>query len=398
MASARIVIAGASMGGLRAAERLRACGFTGEIVAIGDERHPPYNRPPLSKEALASEVTHAAVAFRMRRSVADVTWRLGVPVSGADLAARTLRLADGTELAYDGLVAATGVRPWRLPVPGPVAGRHVVRTLDDAAALRAALRPGAEVLIVGAGFIGCEVAATATGLGARVTVVAPEAAPMLRPLGDVLAAALRRRHEEHGVRFLLGRTVRRFLGEETATGAELSDATVVHADVIVEAVGSVPNTEWLAGNGLDLSDGVLCDNALRAAPGLVAVGDVARFPNPRYDEVPRRVEHWSIPTDTARRAAVTLLADLGLAGPDPTPFTPLPSFWSDQYDLRVQSFGAPGLGAGDVRILEGDPDGEVVAGYHRDGVLVGVVMIGMAAAVPRYRSLLLDASRLDPVT
>lgn len=172
-------------------------------------------------------------------------------------------------------------------------------------------------------------------------------------------------------------------------GVELSDGTVVTADVVVEAVGSVPNVEWLTGNGLDLSDGVPCDNDMRVCPGVVAVGDVARFPNPRYDDVPRRVEHWSIPVDTARRAAATLLADLGLAAPDTAPFRPLPSFWSDQYGLRIQSFGMPALGADDIRVFEGDPTGEVVAGYHRDGELVGVVMIGCASAVPRYRDLLL---------
>lgn len=389
----RIVIAGAAMGGLRAAERLRAGGFTGEIVAIGDEPHLPYNRPPLSKEALATGIDHAAVAFRLRPAVADVTWRLGTRITGADLAAGTVRLADGTELAYDGLVVATGVRPRRLPVPGPVAGRHVVRTLEDAAALRAALAPGRAVLVVGAGFIGCEVAATARTLGCEVTVVAPEAVPMQRPLGMELGAALRRRHEAHGVRFLLGRGVRRFLGEETATGAELSDGTVVEAQVVVEAVGSVPNTEWLAGNGLDLSDGVRCDNAMRVEgrDTVVAVGDVARFPNPRYDDVPRRVEHWSIPNDTAKRAAVSLLAALDGRPADPEPFAPLPTFWSDQYDLRIQSFGAPGLGAEDVRVLEGDLDGEVVVGYHRDGELVGVVLIGLPAAAARYRARLLRA-------
>ncbi|MFJ2031133.1 NAD(P)/FAD-dependent oxidoreductase [Streptosporangium sp. NPDC087985] len=408
--SQRIVIAGASMGGLRAAERLRAGGFTGEIVAIGDETHLPYNRPPLSKEALASEVTHEAVAFRLRPAVADVTWRLGTAVTAADLTARAVRLADGAELTYDGLVIATGMRPRRLSAPGPVTGRHVVRTLEDASALREELRPGARVLVIGAGFIGCEVAATARGLGGSVTVVAPEAAPMLRPLGADLGAALRRRHEAEGVRFLLGRTVRRFLGDTSlsteagspgfpaalgsagrVTGAELSDGTVVEADVVVEAVGSASTTGWLEGNGLDLSDGVLCDNALRVEgrAGVVAVGDVARFPNPRYDGVARRVEHWSIPTDTARRAAASLLADLGHAEHDPAPFTPLPTFWSDQYDLRIQSFGAPALGGDDIRVLEGDLGGEVVVGYHDADRLVGVVMIGFPAALARYRAMLM---------
>jgi 3-phenylpropionate/trans-cinnamate dioxygenase ferredoxin reductase component len=378
----RIVVAGASLGGLRAAEQLRAAGHTGELVVIGDEPHPPYNRPPLSKEVLAADVSFDRVAFRMRAGVADVDWRLGVAVTGADLAARIVRLADGTEVSYDGLVVATGLRPRRLDAPGSGPSRHVVRTLDDAAALRARLVPGARVAVVGAGFIGCEVAATARTLGADVTVVAPESEPMLRPLGPDLGAELRRRHGERGVRFLLERTVARFTG----TGLELSDGTAVPAGVVVEAVGATPCAEWLEGNGLDLSDGVLCDGALRVEgrPEVVAVGDVARFPNPRYDDVPRRVEHWSIPTDTARHAARSIL------GKETAPFMPLPSFWSDQYDMRLQSFGAPALGGGDIRVLEGDLRGEAVVGYHRSGRLVGVVMLGCIRSQARYRKLLVN--------
>lgn len=378
----RIVVVGASLGGLRAAEQVRAAGHAGELVVIGDEPHRPYNRPPLSKEVLASEVSIDRVALRMRSGVADADWRLGTAVTGADLAARTVRLDDGTEVSYDGLVIATGLRPRRLDVPGAGPARHVVRTLDDAAALRARLRPGVRVAVVGAGFIGCEVAATARTLGADVTVVAPESEPMLRPLGPGLGAELRRRHEERGARFLLGRTVARF----TESGLELSDGSMVRAEVVVEAVGSVPCVEWLEGNGLDLSDGVLCDGALRVEgrPEVVAVGDVARFPNPRYDDVPRRVEHWSIPTDTAKRAARALLGEEG------GPFMPLPSFWSDQYDMRLQSFGAPALGGDDIRVLEGDLGGEAVVGYHRDGRLVGVVMLGCTRSQARYRKLLLD--------
>ncbi|MGP4025876.1 NAD(P)/FAD-dependent oxidoreductase [Actinomadura sp. 3N407] len=382
----RIVVVGASLGGLRAAEQLRAAGHTGDLTVIGDEPHPPYNRPPLSKEVLAAEVSFDRVAFRMRAAVADVGWRLGTAVTGADLAARIVRLADGTEIPYDGLVIATGLRPRRLDVPGTGPSRHVVRTLDDAAALRACLRPGTRVAVVGAGFIGCEVAATARTLGADVTVAAPESAPMLRPLGPDLGAELRRRHEERGVRFLLGRTVARFTGD----GLKLSDGTAVPAEVVVEAVGAMPCVEWLEGNGLDLSDGVLCDGALRAEgrPEVVAVGDVARFPNRRYDDVPRRVEHWSIPTDTAKRAARALL------GKEEGPFMPLPSFWSDQYGMRLQSFGAPNLGDGDIRVLEGELGEEAVLGYHRDGGLVGVVMLGCVRSLARYRKLLLDDVRI----
>ncbi|MEU6199500.1 FAD-dependent oxidoreductase [Streptomyces sp. NPDC047061] len=394
--NARIVVAGASMAGLRAAEQLRAAGWSGAITLVGDEPHMPYNRPPLSKEVLAGRAPFESLAFRPRASVSDVEWRLGRTVVTAELDERTVRLDDGTELSYDGLVVATGMRPRRLTCPGPSAGRHTVRTLDDAQGLRAALtRPGARVVVVGAGFIGCEVAATAVGLGvAEVTVVDPLPLPMAGPLGELLGRALLGRHEERGVRFALGTGVAGFTGDDRVTGVILSDGSVLPADVVVESVGSVANTEWLDGNGLDLTDGVLTDACLRAGgrPDVVAVGDVARFPNARYDGVPRRVEHWCIPTDTAKHAARTLVAD-----ETPAPFAPLPTFWSDQHDFRLQSFGAPVLGKEDVRVLDGDPAGDVLVGYHHDDRLVGVVALGgqaAAASAARYRAELLKQPAL----
>ncbi|ALO91483.1 MULTISPECIES: NAD(P)/FAD-dependent oxidoreductase [Streptomyces] len=394
--SATVVVAGASMAGLRAAEQLRAAGWDGPITLIGDEPHMPYNRPPLSKEVLAGKAPFESLAFRPRASVADVRWRLGTKVVAADLDRRVVTLDDGEALAYRGLVVATGMRPRRLRCPGPVTGRHTVRTLADAQGLREALtRPGARVVIVGAGFIGCEVAATAVALGAaEVTVVDPLPLPMVGPLGDQLAKALLGRHEQRGVRFALGTGVTGFAGDDRVTGVVLADGTVLAADVVVECVGSLANTEWLDGNGLDLTDGVLTDGHLRAGgrPDVVAVGDVARFPNARYDGVPRRVEHWSIPTDTAKHAARVLAAHLGGGDAGLPPFAPLPTFWSDQHDFRLQSFGAPALGKDDVRVLDGDPDGDVVAGYHTAGRLVGVVALGgpaAAAAAARYRAELL---------
>ncbi|MFE6774949.1 NAD(P)/FAD-dependent oxidoreductase [Streptomyces sp. NPDC057702] len=386
---APVIVAGASLAGLRAAEQLRAAGWDGPITLVGAEPHPPYQRPPLSKEFLAGTASADSLTLRPRASVADVTWRLGTRVVRADLERRTVELDDGHTLPYRALVAATGTRPRRLTCPGPLAGRHTVRTLADAARLRTALtRPGARVVVVGAGFIGCEVAATALALGAStVTVLDPRPLPLLAPLGERLARALRRRHERRGVRFALGSPVAAFTGQGNVAGVRLADGRELAADVVVESVGSLPNTEWLAGNGLDLSDGVRTDAHLRVGgrPEVVAIGDVARFPNPRYDAVPRRVEHWSIPADTAKHAARALTAHLTGAEADPAPFAPLPTFWSDQHDLRLQSFGAPALGTGDVRILHGDPDadaeGDTVVGYHRDGHLVGVVALGGRAAL-----------------
>lgn len=389
-----VVVVGASLAGLRAAEQLRAAGHTGSITVFGAEDHPPYNRPPLSKDVLADpELTDAEamlgrLTFRRRASTADVDFRLGVEVTGANLAARTLELAGADQVGFDGLVVATGLRPRRLTLPGPAAGRHVLRSLADCLELKGALTQvtAGRIVVIGAGFIGCETACTLAALGHRVTVVEPTGAPMNRVLGAELAAGVQRHHETAGIDFVIGPGVAGFTGDERVTGVELSDGTHLPAELVIESVGSACNSEWLAGNeGLDLSDGVLVDNHLEAAPAVVAVGDVARFPNPLFDDIPRRVEHWSIPTDTAKRAAATLTARLRGDALDPTPFAPIPSFWSDQGALRFQSFGSPAL-ADEVRFTEGDPaallDG-VLASYLRDGRVVGSIAINLPPARQR---------------
>ena len=384
----RVVVVGASMGGLRAAEGVRKAGYTGEVVVVGDETRMPYNRPPLSKDALAGTTDVDTLTFRVPRAAEDVQWRLGETVTSADLTARTVTLSDGSVIDWDGLVVATGLRPRRLPIPGPAAGRHVIRTVEDALALQASITTGTRIAIIGAGFIGCEVAATGRKLGAEVHVVAPEAVPMERPLQQEVGEALRRRHEAHGVHFHLGTVPTEFLGDDHVTGVRLADGTELSADLVVEAVGCAPNVEWLDGNDLDLRDGVVCDNHLRVEgrPDVVACGDIAKFPNLLFDDVPRRVEHWTMVTDTAKKAGHSLGTYLAGGDTDPTPFAPIPSFWSDQYDLRIQSFGSIGLGGEDIRVLEGDLDGDVAVGYHRDGVLVGVVLVGLAGRYMAYRT------------
>ena len=399
MPARRAVVVGAGLGGLRAAESLRAQGLDGGITILGDESWMPYNRPPLSKEALAEGITHEALAFPVKSTATGLEWRLGERVVSSDLASRSVSLASGEDVDFDLLVAATGVSARRLPVasspPTARAGRYVVRSLDDAAALRAALTPGARVVVVGAGFIGCEVVATAVARGCEVHCVAIDVVPMQRPLGLELGAELRRRHEDHGVTFHLGVGVAELRGDARVHEVLLDDGTSLPCEVVVEALGSRCNVDWLEGNGLDLSDGVLCDAALRplrdgvAIDGVAVVGDIARFPNVRFDERAFRVEHWNIPTESARRAATVLAAwGAGTAYDEvvATEWTPMPAFWSDQYDLRLQSFGMPGLADSDgVRVLEGDLAHECVVGYHRGDDLLGVVAIGMLRAVMAYR-------------
>ena len=260
----------------------------------------------------------------------------------------------------------------------------------------------AALVVVGGGFIGCEVAAAARTRGLDVTVVEPEPLPMRRPLGDELAAELLRRHEGHGVRFRLGTAPVAFEGGDRVRAVTLTDGTSLDADLVVESVGSVPNVEWLDGNGLDLADGVACDARLRvlasgasspaARDDVVAAGDVARYPHPLLFGQSRRIEHWTVATDTAKYAAALLarslagpVADGDVVGGDAGGvFAAIPTFWSDQYEMRVQSFGVTGLA--DVRVLEGDLDGDVAVGYHRDGLLAGVVLIGLGGRYTHYRA------------
>ena len=392
-----VVIVGASMGGLRLAEALRRFGYAGPITAIGDEPYAPYNRPPLSKEVLAKEVSHEAVAFAQRPATEDVNWVLGTRVVSADLEHKTVTDSNGDTHAYSALIAATGLRPKRLQVPnGDLAGRHAVRTLDDAIGLRAALVPGARVVILGAGFIGCEVAATARKLGCEVTVVSPGVHPIVRPLGVELAKELQRRHEAEGVRFIMKTTITDLIGTAHVEGVQLDSGEQLDCDVLVEAIGSHANTEWLEGTDLDIADGILTDNAMLAirTDGTVhedvfAIGDVARFPNPIFDDVARRVEHWNIPTDTAKRVGQILGAKLNSAENWPSvldeQFAPVPSFWSDQFEMHILAFGLLAL-ADEVKLIAGEVEGDCVFGYYRAGTMVGVCGIGLRSTVQGYRA------------
>ncbi|UKA60514.1 NAD(P)/FAD-dependent oxidoreductase [Arthrobacter sp. FW306-2-2C-D06B] len=389
--TAHIVVVGASIAGLRAAEQLRKVGHDGPITVLGKEPQGPYNRPPLSKEMLAApenltvEDIHARLAFPRKAATADVDIRLACAAVMADFENRTVTTRDGESIAFDGLVVATGLRPRRIGAAGPTAGRHVLRTIEDCIGLRSEVGPGTRVVVVGAGFIGCEAAVTLSGIGATVTVVEPTARPMLRVVGEELGLAVQRHHEQAGIEFRVGSSVVAFKGDQRVTGVVLDSGEVLAADVVVESVGSVPNVEWLAGTGaLDLSDGVLCDNSLRVVGfrAAVAAGDVARFPNPRFGNIPRRVEHWTMSNDTAKQAALTLHRELQGLEPDCADFVPMPSFWSDQGELRIQSIGVPAI-ADRVVIESGDPAnlrGGLLAIYHAGPQVCGSISINLPAS------------------
>ena len=313
----------------------------------------------------------------------------------SDLLSRTITLASGELIPYTGLVIATGLRPRRLSAPGPTSGRYVVRTIDDAMRLRERLTAGTKVAVIGCGFIGWEVAATALALGCEVELVEGSNGPMHHALGSTVSAAMREWLVSRGVRMHTGRVVDEFLsqhgnddgdendGVERIAGVRLNDGVEIEAEVVIEAIGSHPNTEWLQGNGLDIADGVLVDDRLRVigAEAAVAAGDIARFANPWTGGELQRVEHWQSAVDTAKTAAHALTAELAGAEP-PQPYAAIPSFWSDVFGVRVQGLGAPHYGTQST-VLEGSLDAVedgVCVTYDRDGVLVGVVTVGLPPA------------------
>lgn len=381
-----IAIAGLSLAGLRAAETLRRLGFEGRIVAVGGEAAEPYDRPPLSKEVLAGTRAPADIALR-RQGLDDLALdlRLGVRATGLDAAARVLHLADGDDVAFDGLVIATGATPRLLPTevcPAGLAGVHALRTLADALAIRDALDASARVCVIGAGFIGAEVAASCRARGLDVTVLEAQGEPMIRGLGAELGAVCAALHRDHGVDLRCGVTVAAVEGDGRVERVRLADGSVVECDVLVVGIGVVPDTAWLDGSGLTIDNGVACDETCLAAPGVVACGDVASWPNPLFDGERMRLEHWTNATEQAVHAAERLLTDA------PKPFAPVPFVWSDQYDCKIQSVGR--IDADDeIEIVHGDlASRKFVALFGRNGRLRGALGFSQPRHVMQYRRMI----------
>lgn len=391
-----VLIVGASLAGLRAAEALRRGGYLGPIKAIGSEQYLPYNRPPLSKGMLSGEGEIEDLYFPIKESVADIEWLTGTTASSLDIEAQVVTDLSGNQHRYSGLVIATGLRPKPLPVDSNgISGIHVLRTFDDAKELRRKLLPGVRVLILGSGFIGCEVAATASKAGCQVRVVSRAHEPIEQAVGRELALEIKRRHESHGVEFIKGASVFGLIGDGHVERVILDSGVIYDADLIVVAVGSIPNTEWLEGSGIDIDDGVLVDEDLRAVmkngkvlEKVFAVGDVARYVNPLFDDVARRVEHWNLPTETGKHAGKVLASTLlGEPAKDSSSarFAPLPSFWSDQYEMNILAFGMTYL-ADRNELVAGELDGECVFEYFKNDKLVGVCGIGMRPTIQSYRT------------
>lgn len=380
----RTVIVGASLAGLRVAEGLRDNGYAGEVVLIGDELHRPYDRPPLSKQVLLGSWTPDRVFFRSddelrSRGIEHVAGAgaVGLNVHGSG---GIVRCADGSTHEYDQLVIATGARPRRLGdrnLPGVL----TLRTLEDVSALMEAFASSPRVTVVGGGFIGAEVASAARNIGLPTTVLETLPTPLSRTLGGDVGKVCAALYERHGVTVLGGVSVSGIVGGDHVEEVVLADSTRIPSDVVVLGIGVVPNTEWLSGSGLTVADGVVCDAHGRAAEGVWAVGDVARWYHPLFDEH-IRVEHWTHAAEQAHHVARSI------AGAELEPFNTVPYVWSDQFGVKIQIAGRPSAQA-TFAVASGELDGDRFVGvYSDDDVVVGAVSFNSPRGIALARRLI----------
>ncbi|MFF3580453.1 NAD(P)/FAD-dependent oxidoreductase [Streptomyces mirabilis] len=385
-APARVLVVGASAAGLATVEALRRKGYEGGITVLGAEPHAPYDRPPLSKQVLSGawEPTRSALRTREVLSTLDAEFVLGDAAVALDTATRTVRAQSGRELRADAIVIATGVRPRVLPGQEDLTGVHVLRTLDDALALRKDLLDSARLVVVGEGVLGAEIAATARTLGLDVTMAGPLPAPLALQVGPLVSGLLAELHDERGVRLRLGTGVTGLAGEHgRVTGVLLGTGEALPADTVVVAIGATPATEWLADSGLRLDNGVVCDSRCRAAEGVYAVGDVARWQHERLGRLVR-LENRTNATEQATAVAGVILGE-------DRPYQPVPYFWTDQFDAKLQVHGVLPADA-EVDVVEGDVTARrFVARYRSDGVVTGVLGWNMPKQARQRRQEIVDA-------
>lgn len=371
------MIVGGGLAAARTAEQLRRSEYAGAITIVGDEAHLPYDRPPLSKDVLRGETDDVTLKPAEFYDEKKITVLLGNAVSSVDTEAKTLTLADGAQLAYDQLVIATGLVPKRISSFPNLMGIHVLRSVDQGLALRRAASAARRAVVVGAGFIGCEVAASLRSLGVDVVLVEPQPAPLASVLGEQIGQLVARLHRAEGVDVRCGIGVAQVDGDDRVRSVTLTDGAELDADLVVIGIGSHPATGWLEGSGIDVDNGVVCDQTGRAsAPNVWAIGDVASWRDAAGDQV--RVEHWSNVADQARAMVPAMLEQ------DAPGTVAVPYFWSDQYDVKFQCLGEPE--ATDTVHLVEDDGRKFLAYYERGGAVVGVVGASMPAEVMKVRS------------
>ncbi|GAB3003402.1 FAD-dependent oxidoreductase [Amycolatopsis acidiphila] len=382
VAPGHVVVVGASLAGLRACESARREGFTGKLTLVGAEEHLPYDRPPLSKAFLQDDPMPEVPRLPAASTLADaleVDLRLGRPATGLDVEGHRLLIGE-TEVSYDALLLATGASPRRLPGSEHLAGVHTLRTLEDACAVRAALKRGAKTVVVGAGFIGSEVASAARKRGLPVTIVEAQPTPLVRAVGYRAGEALASLHHRNDTDLRCDVGVEALQGSGSIESVRLTDGTELAADLVVVGIGAAPATGWLEGSSLTLDDGVVCDEQLRAGPEVYAAGDVARWLSPDFDVV-LRLEHWTNAAEQAARAIRNLL-DPGTA----TAYHHVPYFWSDWYGSRIQFAGLP---LGEPVVVAGWWDTDAFTALYRHGDrLIGVLTLNRRADIMKYRGLI----------
>jgi NADPH-dependent 2,4-dienoyl-CoA reductase/sulfur reductase-like enzyme len=395
---ATILVVGASLAGMRAAEEIRHLGHTGDVVIIGEEIHPPYDRPPLSKQFLAGKWDVERIHHHTpeKLDAFGLEFRLGSRATGLDTEDRTVHCDDGSQVHYDGLIITTGAKPRWLPGTEGTTGVRTLRTLDDSSGLRddlARLGEGARLVVIGAGFIGAEVAATCHGLGADVTVVEALATPLAGVIGQEMGEVCAGLHRDAGVALRLGVGVDKVVpGPDGAAPiqVQLSDGTVLEADLAVVGIGVIPAVDWLEDSGLTLANGVMCSDGLFAADRVVAAGDVARWTHVQLDD-DIRIEHWTNAAEGGALAAHNLIAGSAAA----ESYAPVPFFWSDQYQAKIQVLGRPDP-EDEVVVVDGSAeDRKLVALYRRGDRLSAALGISRARQLMAYRPLLASSASFD---
>jgi len=392
----KLVVVGASLAGLRAVEAARKHGFEGSITLIGAEPHLPYDRPPLSKAFLVRQEgqdTHEFVEFRSEQTFAEelrVDLVLGAPATSLDTATRTVYVGD-RPISYDALVIATGAHARMLPGFDGLTGVHVLRTIDDAVAIRSAIESGARTVVIGAGFIGSEIASSAKKVGSDVTVVEALPVPLVRAIGEQMGATVAKLHELNGTRLICGVTVTSVSGDGRVERVELSDGTVLEADLVIVGAGAVPNVAWLEGSGLTLENGIVCDEHLfTGVEGVYAAGDVAHWPNPQFEGARMRMENW---TAAAEQGAVA--AHNAVTEGEPKAYGTVPYFWSDWYGSRIQFVGV--TDADDITVVEDniDTDGRVIALYAKEDKLVGALTVNRQTEIMKLRGQIMKGASIE---